>query len=100
MALHVNSTHLDFLTTPECEVGDFLEDDEFGGGGDYSSIWELGRQICGISETYTRIIHLWLVRKHYSRNVNLHCLNGRERNLARVWTNVELRNLAMVEIEL
>ena len=44
MALHVNSTHLDFLTTPECEVRDFLEDDEFGGGGDYSSIWEMGRK--------------------------------------------------------
>ena len=79
MALHVNSTHLDFLnttTTPvaveESNEGDdpvmrnFLEDDEFGGEGDYSSIWELVRL-----RQMDRVMNLSRVTHHSSVIIEL-----------------------------
>ena len=69
MTLHVNSTHLDFLAAVESnDDGDdqamrnFLEDDEFGGGGEYSSIWELVRQM-NMRKLTTCNLVTWLARR-------------------------------------
>ena len=86
MTLHVNSTHLDFLAaTPPPPPGEdksndgdgdgdhgdqgmrnFLEDDEFGGEGDYSSIWELVRL-----RQMDRVMNLSRVTHHSSVIIEL-----------------------------